>query len=615
MKAELLAAFLTLSVVVSAAAPSEDGNGYRSPEMLVVDPDGVHLYVTEVTAGRVAVIDGLEKTVVAEISVPGTPRGLALDGKAGMLYVTCARAGTPRGCVAVVNTARRKVVRTFAAGHSPCAPVLSPDGKRLYLCDRFANAVALFDAASGKERARIRAFREPVACALTPDGKQLFVANLLPDGAADADSVAAEVTVIDAPAFEITGYVSLPNGSTELRGICASPDGRHVFVTHILARYHMPTTQLERGWMNTNALSIIDAAGELINTVMLDDVDLGAANPFGVVCTPDGHEIVVAHSGSHVLSFIDAPGLVRKLADLDEADVDDVPNDLTFILGLRRRVALPGRGPRGVAALGKRVFVAEYFSDSIGVVEHRDGADREPARTKSIVQSIPLGPKKLPLTAQRRGEMLFHDATICFQEWQSCSSCHPDGRADGLNWDLLNDGFGNPKNTKSMLLAHRTPPAMAMGARGDAEAAVRAGLRHILFTVRPEEEAAAIDVYLTALKPVPSPYLDAQGGLSASALRGREIFVTSGCARCHSGNLFTDLEGYDLKMTAGMDAGSKMDCPTLIEVWRTAPYLFDGRAATMDAVLTDHNLDDCHGRTQILTPEELQDLTTYVLSL
>ena len=27
-----------------------------------------------------------------------------------------------------------------------------------------------------------------------------------------------------------------------------------------------------------------------------------------------------------------------------------------------------------------------------------------------------------------------------------------------MNWNLLNDGMGNPKNVKSMLLAHATPP-------------------------------------------------------------------------------------------------------------------------------------------------------------
>ena len=37
----------------------------------------------------------------------------------------------------------------------------------------------------------------------------------------------------------------------------------------------------------------------------------------------------------------------------------------------------------------------------------------------------------------RRGEILFHDASDCFERWQSCASCHPDARADGLNWDRV----------------------------------------------------------------------------------------------------------------------------------------------------------------------------------
>jgi hypothetical protein len=74
----------------------------------------------------------------------------------------------------------------------------------------------------------------------------------------------------------------------------------------------------------------------------------------------------------------------------------------------------------------------------------------------------------------RKGEFYFHDAGICYQGWQSCASCHPgDARANGLNWDLLNDGIGNPKNTKSLLLTYQTPPAMWLGVRETAETADR----------------------------------------------------------------------------------------------------------------------------------------------
>ena len=34
--------------------------------------------------------------------------------------------------------------------------------------------------------------------------------------------------------------------------------------------------------------------------------------------------------------------------------------------------------------------------------------------------------------------------------------------ADGVNWDLLNDGMTNPKNAKSLVGSDRTPPSMAL---------------------------------------------------------------------------------------------------------------------------------------------------------
>ena len=51
------------------------------------------------------------------------------------------------------------------------------------------------------------------------------------------------------------------------------------------------------------------------------------------------------------------------------------------------------------------------------------------------------------------------------------------------------------------------------------------------------------------------------------------------------------------------------------EVWRTAPYLHDGRAATMEEVFTRFNPEDQHGYTSDLSPQELKDLVEYVNSL
>ncbi|MBR5626590.1 MAG: hypothetical protein IKW74_03085 [Thermoguttaceae bacterium] len=226
-----------------------------------------------------------------------------------------------------------------------------------------------------------------------------------------------------------------------------------------------------------------------------------------------------------------------------------------------------------------------------------------------------LGPKPL-LTARRRGEILFHDATACFEHWQSCVTCHPDGRIDGFNWDLLNDGTGNLKNTKSLLLSHETPPSMISGVRADAETAVRAGFVHILFTSVKEENACAVDEYLSSLKPVPSPYL-IDGKLSESAQRGKILFESDriGCSSCHPEPLFTDLQLHRVGSQDPNDFLNKFDTPTLIEVWRTAPYLNTGAYTTIRDVLQTgkHGMKD--GCFENLPPQEQDDLIEYVLSL
>jgi cytochrome c peroxidase len=221
------------------------------------------------------------------------------------------------------------------------------------------------------------------------------------------------------------------------------------------------------------------------------------------------------------------------------------------------------------------------------------------------------------MTLARKGEFYFNDASICFQGWQSCGSCHSsDARVDGLNWDNLNDGIGNPKNVKSLLLAHETPPSMWLGVRSNAAVGVRAGIKNSLFTVQPPEVAEALDAYLKSLQAIPSPHLR-NGGLSDAARRGEKLFVrAAGCAECHPKPLYTDLKRHGVGTAGRFDEpNERFDTPGLIEAWRTAPYLHDGSAATVRDVLTARNPNGRHGETGPLTEQELSDLIEFVLSL
>ena len=567
-------------------------------------------------------LDSETLAVTASIALPAMPTGLALSTNGRTLYVTCA---APAGSLVVLDIPRRKILRRIPVGHTAMAPVLSPDEKTAYVCNRFNNDLSVINLASGKETSRITVDREPVAAALTPNGKLLVVANHLHSGRADAERVAARVSLIDTATGKLLKHLPLPNGSGLLNDVAISPDGRYACVTHVLARFQLPTTQVERGWINSNALTLIDLDTlSVLNTVLVDNAENGAANPWTCGWSSDGATLFVTHAGTHEVSLIDFSGLLERLARLpvnldDRRTADyttgsrvkaDVPNDLAFLTGLRERIKLNGKGPRAAVAKGTRLYVASFFSDTLEVV------DLQRSPTPLLLRACLTA--DLPMSETRRGEFFFNDASLCFQGWQSCASCHSDdARVDGLNWDLLNDGIGNPKNTKSMLLAHRTPPAMSMGVRDTAETAVRAGLRSILFTVQPEEIPRAIDTYLKSLTPIPSPIV-VSNAFAAKIKAGEKIFnsTKAGCSACHPRGLFTDLQHYDVGTQNQTDKpGEAFDTPTLVEIWRTAPYLHDGSAATLREVLVDRNPSDRHGSTSQLTPNQLDALICYLLSL
>ncbi len=586
---------------------------YRSPLALVAGGESGEGFIANHTGASVERIDIDSGEIIAFATLEGAPSGLALDTEGRRLYVA---RGLADGAIDIIDIDSFELVGAISAGHTPVAPTLSPDGKTLYVCNRFDDEVIAYDIASGEQTARLAVGREPIAAAVTPDGGKLLVAQHLPAQASTAKIVAAQVDIVDLSTFESEASFTLPSGSTAARGICISPDGSFAYVTHNVARFGVPTTQLERGWMNTSAMSIIDVEqGEWLTTVLLDDIDLGAANPWGIAVSADGGRLVVAHSSTHEISVIDRAALHEAIDAVAAGQsttsfarsLEQIPNDLGFLVGIRRRLDLPGNGPRGVIVVGDDAIVAEYFTDSLARIDIAS-IGRPP-----VAHRIPIG-ESAELNAVRRGETAFYDAELCFQQWQSCATCHPDARADAVNWDLLNDGIGNPKNTRTMLYSHETPPVMITGIRAQAEVAVRAGFRFIQFAVVPEEVAEDVDVYMRALRSVPSPYL-VDGELSESAQRGKDVFRTAGCIQCHSGPYFTDGKLYDVGTGPDELGIEKFVTPPLVEVWRTAPYLYQGQAATMKQVFTKFNPDDKHGRTSELTEEQMGDLVEYILSL
>ena len=529
--------------------------------------------------------------VLKSWSLPEPATGVTILGN--RVYVTSSHATGYLSCFELSGEYR--TLFTTPSGMGACAPIISNDGQKVYVCNRYKSTISEIDAQTGKKLREVKVLREPCAATLSTDGKTLYVNNFLPMQRADVEYVSAAVSVIDCESFEKIADISLCNGSNALRGIAASVDGRYIFVSHNLGRYQVPTSQLQQGWMNTNAISVIDAtAMSYFGTFSLDEPDRGAGGVWDVAC--DGEHLVVSQSGTHDVSIIDYKTLIERLVNYKDRSVLD--HDLYFLRDARARVKIAGNGPRNMTIKNGILYLPTYFSDTLNILNLADHSIRTVAYNPHRIES-----------AEDRGERAFNDAALCYQNWQSCNGCHPgEGRTDGMNWDLMNDGIGNPKNCKSMLYAFDTPKCMISGIRDHAGLAVRAGYKFIQFCDVEESVAQDVDAYIKSLKPLPSPYL-VEGKLSEKAQAGKKIYEKYGCASCHSGIYYTDMQTHRIGADVEFEQG--WDTPTLVEVWRTAPYLFDGRAATLEEVFYEHR----HGIEGKISKKDAEALAEYVNSL
>jgi YVTN family beta-propeller protein len=599
---------------------------YRSPRAVAVAADGQTLFVADKTAGCVTIIDAAAGKPLADVATDDEPSDLALSADGSTLFVALRKAHA----VAVVDTASRKVTGRIDVGRWPVAVTLVEKTGRLYTANQGDHTVSTVDLASGKELRRQAVVRQPVALAATPDGLRLVVANLLPRGAGTDPTLAAEVSVIDTVSGQPTATVKLPPGSTTVTAVCTSPDGRWAYLVHALGRFNLPITQLDRGWVHTYALSILDLSeSKLAATVLLDDLSGGAADPSDLALSPDGATLWIAHAGVHEVSIVDVArlhDLLRgkvwdELAKLKDGTRDNIwvrvsrdpgttaqlANDLTalYIAGLIRRVPSGGNGPRGLALSpdAKKLFVANYFSGTIGVLDARSG--------KSLA-TISTGAQP-EADAARRGEIYFHDATQCFQRWHSCATCHPDGRVDGLPWDFMRDGIGNGKDVISLVYMPRTSPHNRRASRPDPKECMRTGVAGSHLVIAEETDVDDLLAYVDSLQPEPNPALAAD---AKTLGRGKAIFEgKADCARCHPAPYFTDQKMHNVGAISRNEPDGRYDTPSLVECYRTSPYLHDGRAVTLKETLTRHDPDGEHGKTNDLTPEEIDDLVEYLKSL
>jgi hypothetical protein len=354
---------------------------------------------------------------------------------------------------------------------------------------------------------------------------------------------------------------------------------------------------------------------KILNDAPLDAPLMGAGNPWGIACSQDGKYVCVAHSGSNELSVIDLKRFISVAETSDyypnimffPANRPSLSHNLAALEDFSDKISVLGKCPRALTIVGNKTITAGYFDDFLEVYELAlPGSGTKTTRIKKI----DLG-SEVPKTAERMGEIAFYDASLCIQSWHSCHSCHPFGRADGINWDLRGPLVA-PKNGKSLVYSWWTPPMNWTGSRPNTHESDMAAMTNELFLVADPAIALNIDTFLMKLKPVPSPHL-VKGSLSESGKKGRGIYMNNqlDCKDCHPAPLFTNLKFKNAFIMDPYDANKEWDTPSLIESWRTAPYDHLGSFDQMSDLLQLKGMSNASNLPQ----QDFNALLEYILSL
>lgn len=273
------------------------------------------------------------------------------------------------------------------------------------------------------------------------------------------------------------------------------------------------------------------------------------------------------------------------------------------------RVAVPS-GPSGVAldAEDKDIVSFSQIDGSISITPlasfAKDAGQVMPTTIKLLRSS---GLSELAT----RGRKLFFsggDSRIS-KDGRACSSCHPDGRDDGLVWSTP-DG---PRQT--IMLAgrvNRAGPYGWLGKHPTLQVHMQTTMKNLKGTGLDTGEQDALAAFLVSLKGPPVKWR----ALTDQEAHGRDVFNSSDaqCSTCHAEKTgFTDHDTHDVRSATTSDQTKTFLVPSLVDVGGSAPYFHDGRYATLEDLITKS--DGAMGATKQMSDADKQALAAYLRTL
>jgi hypothetical protein len=309
----------------------------------------------------------------------------------------------------------------------------------------------VIDLSTGTEEKRLAAGNNPTGAGISPDGSHIFVTSRRTMSAPYGDTIRCELTVISDKERRVEERKDIESAYM-MENIAFTPSDDLAIIPLIRPKNNIPTIQVERGWMMTEGIGVVEMRpGGRIVQLLLDEPNAYYSDPFDVAVTPDGKRAFVSHGGVDCISVIDLDSIRNILSESS----DDVLGLYSNYLGISSRFVVKriptGANPKGlvISPDGKLLYVAEHLEDRINVIS-----------TDSLctIKTIDLGgPRRI--TVARHGRRLLNNAGHTFQNQYSCYTCHPDVHEDGLVYNMASKDMGrNVTNTQSLRDIGETSP-------------------------------------------------------------------------------------------------------------------------------------------------------------
>ncbi len=575
-----------------------------------------------------------------EVKVGADPRALAVASDGNIWVVNFDSAS-----ISILDAADGSTIDTIELAYAsqPVAIVFDPIGSTAYVSLQALGQIVAIDVESKSivSTLHLNSVDDAIipkvrGLAITADGTALLATRFV------SGSDQGELYKIDTASFSLVKTISLaidegnggelPDNTFNSRGklnyinsVNIAPDGLEAWLS-------AKKDNIERGLLSDGRLPSFDSTTRTV----LAAIDLNTASEQqNKRIDINDSDLVIATEYSHLGDLIFA-----AIQGNNEVKVfDRYSGELLTTITV-------GLAPQGLVLSDNGIlYVHNFLSRSVSAINVNELLDGRGVNT-ALLAEVSLVENEVLTKQVLAGKKIFYDASnrdMSRDSYLSCATCHLDGAEDGQVFDFGHRGEGL-RNTISLrgrsgtghgpvhwtgnfdeiqdfendIRAHfgglgfMSEQAFNQGSISEPLGDKKAGVN---------SQLDALSAYVDSLNEVPaSPFRQQDGSLTPEGGVGETIYSQLNCVTCHSGNTFTDSNSNKLHDvgTITVLSGKRInqaltgfDTPTLKGVWNTAPYLHDGSANTLMAVISN----PLHGDASSLSDNDKETLVSYLRQL